>query len=280
MKFEVPDEWKLFAESVRAAIGEWEPLREPELGAWQDDRDDELAARLAAAGWTELWASRDLLGPVVAGGLELGRAVVPVCVIDETTLGAPLSVDGRARHGLSAQSFAVPLRGGGLALAAPSSEARPEATIDGSGTVQVAVDVVGELDPVAAAACWHAWSAATLGFLAGLAVQALELAVEHAKTREQFGAPLAALPAVQSRLADASLTVDALTLLAWAFAADERSLPASELLWAGAACCEVTASAHQVHGAVGYALETGLHRFYRRACAMHAWTTAVCAATR
>ena len=280
MKFEVPDELRLFAESVRAAIGEWEPPREPELGAWQDDRDDALAERLAVAGWTELWASSDLLGPVVAGGLELGRAAVPVCVIDETTLGAPLSVDGRARHGLKATSFAVPLRGGGLALAAPSSEARPEATIDGSGTVRVVVDVVGELDPVAAAACWHAWSAASVGYLAGLAGQALTLAVEHAKMREQFGRPLAALPAVQSRLADAALAVDALMLLAWASATDERSLAAPELLWAGAACCEVTSSSLQVHGAVGFALETGLHRFYRRACAMHAWTTAVCAATR
>jgi len=280
MKFEVTDEPRLFAESVRAAIGEWEPPREPELGVWQDDRDDALAARLAAAGWTELWARGDLLGPAVAGGLELGRAAAPVSVIDEATLGAPLAVDGRARHGIGAPSLAVPLRRGGLALAAPSSEARPEATLDGSGTVRVDVGVVGELESVAAAACWHAWTAATLGYVAGLAGQALALAVEHARTREQFGSPLAVLPAVQSRLADAALGVDALTLLAWACTTDVRSLPAPELLWAGGACCEVTASAHQVHGAIGFALETGLHRFYRRARALHAWTTAVCMATR
>jgi len=71
-----------------------------------------------------------------------------------------------------------------------------------------------------------------------------------------------------------------MTLLAWSSIGDERSVPAPELLWAGAACCEVTASAHQVHGAIGFALETGLHRYYRRARAMHAWTTAVCTATR
>jgi len=138
----------------------------------------------------------------------------------------------------------------------------------------------GEFEPVAAAACWSAWSTTTLAYLAGMAGRALELAVEHVLSREQFGAPLAALPAVRARLADASLAVDALTLLAWASTTDERSLPAPELLWAGAAACEVTASAHQVHGAIGFALETGLHRYYRRACAMHAWTTAVCAATR
>jgi len=280
MRFDATDDLRLFAESLRAAIGDWEPPREPELGGWQDDRDDALATRLVAAGWSELWASSDLLGPTVAGGLELGRAVAPACLIDEVTLGAPLAVAGRARHGLRARSLALPLRRNGLALGTPTSEARPELTLDGSGTVRVDAAIGGQLEPVAAAACWHAWSAATLAYLAGLAGRALELAVEHARTREQFGAPIAALPAVQSRLADAALAVDALTLLAWSATTDERSLPAPELLWAGEACCEVTASAHQVHGAIGFALESGLHRYYRRARAMHTWTTAICAATR
>ena len=280
MRFDVADDFRLFAESVRAAIGDWESPREPEFGSWHDDRDDALAARLATVGWTELWAGSGLLGPAVAGGIELGRAIAPTCLIDEVTLGAPLLVEGRARHGLRARSLALPLRRDGLALGAPTSEARPETTLDGSGTVLVDAAIGGHLEPVAAAACWHAWSSATLAYFAGLATRALELAVEHARTREQFGAPIAALPAVQSRLADAALAVDAMTLLAWSSTTDERSLPAPELLWAGAACCEVTAASHQVHGAIGFALETGLHRYYRRARATHGWTTAVCAATR
>jgi hypothetical protein len=280
MRFDVADDLRLFAESVRAAIGDWEAPREPDLGTWQDDRDDALAERLTRTGWGDLWAGSDLLGSAVAGGLELGRAVAPACLIDEATLGAPLAAEGRARHGLHARALALPLRGNGLALGTPSSEARPELSLDGSGTVRVDATIGGELEPVAAAACWHAWSAVTLAYFAGLAGRALELAVEHARTREQFGAPIAVLPAVQSRLADASLAVDALTLLAWSSAADERSLPAPELLWAGAACCDVTASAHQVHGAIGFALETGLHRYYRRARAMHEWAAAACRATR
>jgi hypothetical protein len=280
MRFVVSDELRLFGESIRSAIGDWKPPSEPELGGWQDDRDDKLAARLVAVGWAELWASDDLLGPAVAGGLELGRVAAPVCVIDEATLGAPLFVEGRARHGFRQASFAVPLPRAGLGLGPPSSEVRAEATLDGSGTVRASVDVVGELEPVAAAACWRAWSAATLAYCAGLSGRVLELAVEHARGREQFGAPLAALSAVQSRLADSALAVDSLTLLAWASTTDERSLPTSELRWAGSSCCEVTASAHQVHGAIGFALETGLHCYYRRARAMHAWTAAVCSASR
>ncbi len=63
------------------------------------------------------------------------------------------------------------------------------------------------------------WGAVTLAYLAGLADGALAKAVEHARSREQFGAPLAALPAVQARLADAALARDGLVLCAWAAAA-------------------------------------------------------------
>ena len=280
MRFQVSEELTLFAESVRAAVGDWRAPSEPELGSWQDDRDDELAARLAAAGWTELWASDELLGAVVAGGIELGRAAAPVCLVDEPTLGAPLWVDGRARHARDSRSLAVPGRGAGLGFGPPASEARPEVTLDGSGTVQVDVSAIGQLEDVAAASCWRAWNAATLAYFAGLAARALELAVEHARVREQFGAPLASLPAVQSRLADAALAADAIALLAWAAASNEAGPQEPELRWSGAACCDVTAAAHQVHGAVGFALETGLHVLHRRARSVLAWSAAVCSAAR
>jgi hypothetical protein len=268
----------LFAESVRAALDGWEPPREPELGSWQDDRDDALAGRLADAGWSELWAGEELLAAAVAGGVELGRAAAPISLVDEVTLGAPLCIDGRARHGRGAATLALPQPGGQLALGVPRGEIRAEPTFDGSGTVEVEIEAWSPLEPVAASACWRAWNAATLAYVAGLAARALELSVEHARSREQFGAPLAAIPAVQSRLADAALATEALTLLAWAAAGNER-FPDSELRWAGTACCEVTASAHQVHGALGFALESGLHLYYRRARSVQAWATAACDAT-
>ncbi len=280
MRFELSAEQALFAESVRTAIGDWEPPREPELGEWQDDRDDALAARLVEAGWSELWAGDELLGAVVAGAVELGRTAAPVCLLDEQTLGAPLWVDGRARHGRGAASLAVPLQGGGLALAAPTGEGSAEPTLDGSGTILVDVGASGELEPVAATACWRAWNAAALGYLAGIAARALELAVEHARDREQFGRPLASLPAVQSRLADAALASDAVMLLARGATANDGGVQAGELRFAGSACRDVTASAQQVHGAMGFALESGLHVRYRRARAVAAWAVAACDALR
>jgi hypothetical protein len=280
MTFDVPAELSLFGESLRAALAGWQPPREPNLGSWQDDRDDMLAARLADAGWSELWAGPELLGPAVAGGIELGRAAAPVSLVDEATLGAPLWIDGRARHGRTASSLALAEHGGGLALGPPAGEARPEPTLDGSGTVTVDVSASGSLEQIAATACWRAWNAATLAYLAGLALSALELAVAHARTREQFGAPLAALPAVQSRLADAALATDAITLLAWAGTVNDGGVQDAELRWAGTACCEVTAGAQQVYGALGFALESGLHAYYRRARSVQAWTIAACDALR
>ena len=119
------------------------------------------------------------------------------------------------------------------------------------------------------------WGAVTLAYLAGLADGALAKAVEHARSREQFGAPLAALPAVQARLADAALARDGLVLCAWAAAAPGSGFPAATLAWAGGACREVTAHVQQVHGGVGFALESGIHRYYRRAKSVQVWVDAL-----
>ena len=277
MRFDVSPELRLFGDSVRAAVGHWEPVREPELASWLDDRDDELSARLAAVGWHELWAGDDS-GAIVAGGLELGRAVAPICLVDEATLGAPLALDGRIRHGLVTETCAVPGSGWHLAFARPTGARRREQTLDGTGTVVASIEDATALEQHDADERWNAWTAATLAYLAGLAAAAFDATLAHARSREQFGRALSAMPAVQARLADAALLVDGLELSAWQAAAPAGSSRAPALLWAGSATREVTASAHQVHGAIGFALESGLHRYYRRAKAVQVWSTAVCRA--
>lgn len=253
MRFTVDPELELFAESVRGAIGGWEAPLEPVFGVWQDDRDEPLAARLADVGWAELWTDPALLGPAVAGGIELGRAVAPLCLVDDATLGGPLAIDGRVRHGEGR------VDGGDR-----------EPTLDGTGTIRGVPSSAApnpERLPV--------WGAVTLAYLAGLADGALAKAIEHARSREQFGAPLAALPAVQARLADAALARDGLVLCAWAAAAPGSGFPAATLVWAGGACREVTAHVQQVHGGVGFALESGIHRYYRRARSVQVWVDAL-----
>ena len=217
----------------------------------------------------------------MAGGIELGRAAAPVSLLDEATLGAPLCVEGRARHARGAQSLAVPLRGGGLGLGPPSSEARPEPTLDGAGTVRVEVDAIGQLEPVAAAACWRAWNAATLGYLAGLAERALELAVEHARARRTVrrtarGAPRRPVPARGCRARDGRHHASRLGCRL-----ERRRAPGAGAALRGSAPAATSSPRRtQVHGAVGFALETGLHVYHRRARSVHAWATAACDAAR
>jgi alkylation response protein AidB-like acyl-CoA dehydrogenase len=145
-----------------------------------------------------------------------------------------------------------------------------EPTLDGSGTLR-GVALPFRVAPER----MRAWGVVTLAYLAGLADGALTQAIEHARNREQFGAALGALPAVQARLADAAVIRDGVTLCAWAAADPESDFAVHELAWAGGACRKVTAHALQVHGAVGFALESGVHRFYRRAKTVQVWTDAV-----
>jgi hypothetical protein len=253
MTFEVAPELQLFAESVRNGLAGWEAPLDPAFGTWQDDRDDALAARLTETGWADLWSEPGLLAPAVAGGIELGRAVAPLSLVDETTLGSPLCIAGRMRHGFGRVDGGV-----------------REPTLDGTGTLR-GIELTFDPEPERL----RAWGAVTLAYLAGLADGALVKAIDHARSREQFGAVLGSLPAVQARLADSAVIRDGLVLTAWAAADPEGTFPADALAWAGGACREVTAHVVQVHGGIGFALEGGLHRFYRRAKSVQVWTDAV-----
>ncbi len=281
VRFGVEPELSLFADSVRGALAGWEAPLEPAFGTWWDDRDDGLAARLVELGWDALWADVELLGPAVAGAIELGRAVAPLSLVDEATLGAPLALGDRVRHGTGASVAAVVAEGERLPLVPVDSDTmEQEPTLDGLGTLRRASPIVGDLVPVEEAdARLRAWGAATLGYLAGLADGALALALAHVGSREQFGAPLGSLPVVQGRLAEAALERDALALVAWEAVAADPGLPRTSLAWAGPACREVTAQALQVHGGIGFALEGGIHRQYRRAKAAQVWVDALLAAT-
>jgi hypothetical protein len=277
MRFDVNPELALFAGSVRGALTGWEPDREPVFGEWRDEHDGALAQRLAELGWVDRWVEPELLAACVAGGIELGRARAPQSLVDGPTLGGSLCVDGRARH-VGADARVAVVASAGISLARAELLER-EATADGTGTVRVdpgrgepAPDGIERL---------RAWSAASHGYLAGLSAVAVERTVAHVSSREQFGAPLAALPGVQARLADAALAAEGIELVAWD--AGRRGVattwPRDTLAWAARATCDVTAVAHQAHGAVGFALESGLHRLSLRSASALAWIDAVLAAS-
>jgi alkylation response protein AidB-like acyl-CoA dehydrogenase len=106
----------------------------------------------------------------------------------------------------------------------------------------------------------------------GIAQRALDLGVEHAKTREQFGKPIGTYQAVSHPLAqtytDVELARSLVYWAAWCVAEeDQRAELAAAAAKAFATEAAVTACERsiQVHGGIGFTWEHPLHRFYKRA---------------
>jgi alkylation response protein AidB-like acyl-CoA dehydrogenase len=139
----------------------------------------------------------------------------------------------------------------------------PESVRDGEGcrlSPGATADVLG------AAQLWIAAE------LLGVAERAGAMSIAHATTRRQFGAPIGANQAVKHRIADDYvLRRNAAVVLADAAAAWD-SLDDDRLLLAHAARASATAAAYsatahciQVHGALGFSAESGIHLAYKRA---------------
>lgn len=129
----------------------------------------------------------------------------------------------------------------------------PHGWLDHAGTRVPCTGVLARLWVVGAAA------------IAGLADAAVKQSVEHTKTRRQFGRALGSFQAVQTQLVDALLAVRTLRIAvldAAARAADRGpgAEHAAAIAWlaAGRASRTVERNCHQVHGATGFVLETGL----------------------
>jgi hypothetical protein len=108
--------------------------------------------------------------------------------------------------------------------------------------------------------------------LLGVAAKALEMAVEYAKVREQFGKPIGSFQAVKHRCADMLVDVEgmrsAVYWAAWCVGAGDAdaSIAASTAkAWCADASKRVLASALQVHGGIGFTWEHDLHLYLKRA---------------
>jgi alkylation response protein AidB-like acyl-CoA dehydrogenase len=112
----------------------------------------------------------------------------------------------------------------------------------------------------------------------GIAAKALELAVEHAKTREQFGRPIGVYQAVSHPIADTYIETELARSLAywaaWCVAEGDELTPvavASAKSFCGDAAVAACERSIQVHGGIGFTWEHVLHRYYKRALAIQAF---------
>jgi alkylation response protein AidB-like acyl-CoA dehydrogenase len=125
---------------------------------------------------------------------------------------------------------------------------------------------------------WPAWNDTMLDGAILLAAQAvggarasLDLAVDYAKTRQQFDKPLGAFQALAHYLADAATAVDGAQTLTWEAAwarvegRDASQLAPMAKLYAGRTFRDVTATAVQIFGGVGFTVDFDIQLYFRRA---------------
>jgi alkylation response protein AidB-like acyl-CoA dehydrogenase len=152
--------------------------------------------------------------------------------------------------------------------------------------------VVAASDRIGAAGTgWETWNEVMLDgsiLLAALAVggarYTLDITVQYAKDRQQFDKPLGAFQALAHYLADAATDVDGAETLvheaAWARAEGrevERLAPMAKL-FACQTFRDVTATAQQIFGGVGFTVEYDVQLFFRRAKQLQIswWDTRYC----
>ncbi len=235
---------------------------------------------------------------------ELGRAVAPVpflpsamaaCVIEHAGSGEQRerwlpglasgeivgalagAVDGTAELVIGAGEAAVIVLveddGSGRLLSAAQADVSPVAAIDPTRSAArvSASEAAGERLEDGCPGLGHALVAVS-SELVGVASRALEMTVAYVKERKQFGVPVGAYQAVSHRCAQMLLDTEkarsATAFAAWSADSDPERLPEAAAMAKAAASDagrEVTASAIQAHGGIGFTWEADVHWLYKRA---------------
>ena len=294
-------------EVVRAA---WEGRPERARAVWDTLAETGVIGMTASeeAGGMAM-SELDLVLPLE----EAGYAALPGPIVDTVAVGIPLlevagtdaqkerwlgpAVAGKARIVVSLEDQSIVAHAvsadvliaerGGAAYCVPLGEASisVERSVDRArelGRVSFEADAQYQMreDVDATALFVLARERAALGTAAqliGLSRRMLDMAVQYAKDREQFGKPIGAQQAIKHRLANALIEQEfarpTVYRAGWSMA---TSAPDADInvslakIYAGQAAKFVAKEALQVHGAIGYTIECDLHMWMKRAWALAA----------
>ncbi|HMS77625.1 acyl-CoA dehydrogenase family protein [Gordonia sp. (in: high G+C Gram-positive bacteria)] len=145
---------------------------------------------------------------------------------------------------------------------------RPLATVSFSEAPAQGVASAADL-PSRLQAC--AWALLACEQVGG-AQAALDLSVEYAKVRKQFGRAIGSFQALKHRMADMYVLVESARSVARAAiealvddAPDAETLAASAHVYCSEAFSSVTGDAIQIHGGIGITWEHDIHLYFKRA---------------
>ena len=294
-------------EVVRAT---WEGRSDRARAVWDTLAETGVIGMTASEGVGGMGMSElDLVLPLE----ETGYAALPGPIVDTAAVGIPLleaagtdaqqdrwlgpAVSGAARIVVSFEdqpivahaAFADVLiaQRGGAAYCVPIEEVSvaAERSVDRARELgRVSFEIGAEhrmredVDIAAVFAVGRARAAlGTAAQLLGLSRRMLDMAVDYAKVREQFGKPIGTQQAVKHRLANALIEQEFARPMVyragWSMAtsAEDADIAVSlGKIYAGRAARFVAKQALQVHGAIGYTIECDLHMWMKRTWALAA----------
>lgn len=153
----------------------------------------------------------------------------------------------------------------------------------GSGTVTMsvpdrAVPAARQCGSELAAELLPIWEIGLVSEALGVADEMVWRSVEHASTREQFGAAIGSFQSVAHLLAEMKVRTEAIrsvqarlvSLLGSGAGDQAEALRTAARHWVPQAVRHVCETAIQVHGGIGFTWELGLHLYYRRALHLQA----------
>jgi alkylation response protein AidB-like acyl-CoA dehydrogenase len=117
----------------------------------------------------------------------------------------------------------------------------------------------------------HKAAVAKCAEMVGGAQAALDMAVDYAKERVQFGRPIGSFQAVQHYCANMAMDVSGSRFVTYKAAWKvSEGLPSAldaaiAKTWVSEACGRVALSAHQIFGAIGFTMDHDIHLYYRQA---------------
>ncbi len=235
----------------------------------------EVRGALAFAEGTDTWAPEAVATEAVADGDRYRLSGAKTMVVDghtAHTLVASARVPGSAgREGISLfivdcedapgmTRAVMPTLDQTRKLATVTFDETPARLLGGEGAGGPALERTLQLAAVALAS-----------EQVGGAARCLDMSVEYAKVRQQFGRPIGSFQAVKHRCADMLLGVESArsaSYYAMSAAADDIELPLASAL-ARAHCSEVFSRAAsdciQIHGGIGFTWEHDAHLYLKRA---------------
>ncbi len=306
MDFDLSDEQREIKDTARSLLSERSKPAKVREHAEARTRDDGLWKELCELGWPGIAIDEAQggqgLGMVELATLceELGYACAPVPFLSNAIAGIAIaeagsdeqkskwlpgiaSGEGRGAAAVNrddpalvldadgAEVLVLPGGDGARLVAAADAEVEPLELIDATRSyARVSVSGGDELGDVNAAICKA--QIANAAELTGIAHRALEMAVDYAKEREQFGRAIGSYQAVSHRCASMLLAFEESRSLtyyaAWVADAEPESLPLAAAM-AGAraadAAWDVVNASLQVHGGIGFTWEHDLQFWFKRA---------------